>query len=527
MQRRRTALLLAATLLAAAPGAVLAGTFRYAAPGDVLGLDPHGSNESMSHAMRGNIYEALVHRRPDLTLEPSLALSWSQPAPTVWRFDLRRGVRFHDGSPFTADDVVFSFGRVAHANAGMRTFAASIAAVRKIDDHTVEVVTGNPDPILLQNLASVLIMSRTWSEQHASEIPAPGAAAPIHANRHANGTGPFRLEEWVPDTRIVLLPNADWWGTPAHNLTRVEFQPIARSATRVAALVSGEVDMMYPVPPQDWALVGRAQGVRLLQGPELRTIFLGFDQARDELLHSGVKGRNPFKDIRVRRAFYQAIDVEQIARVVMRGAAVPTGLMIAPGIVGFEPELNRRYPFDPASARQLLEDAGYSNGFEVQLDCPNDRYVNDEAICLAVVPMLARIGVTVTPNAQTKARHFARIGLKENRNTSFYMSGWTPGTFDGHNALVNLMTMDGKGAGVANSGRYSNPLVEDLAKRIAVEPDPARRLALLHEAFRIHKEDFGHLPLHQQTLAWGVRDSVAEIAQRPFDDVDLRYVRMR
>jgi peptide/nickel transport system substrate-binding protein len=264
-----------------------------------------------------------------------------------------------------------------------------------------------------------------------------------------------------------------------------------------------------------------------MEGPELRTIFLGFDQARDELLYSNVKGKNPFKDVRVRRAFYQALDMDQIKRVVMRGASAPTGLMIAPGIVGFDPELNKRYPFDPDGAKKLLAEAGYPQGFEVQLDCPNDRYVNDEAICLATVPMLARIGVTVKLFAQTKGKHFDKIGLKENRNTSFFMLGWTPGTYDGHNALFNLMVMREKGSGSNNSGAYTNPKVEDLSEKIAVETDQTKRLAMMKEAMKIHKEDFGHLPLHQQALAWGVRETITEIVQRPYNDVDLRFVTMK
>jgi len=527
MNRWSLALGAFALALAGASADVHAKTFRYSTSGDVIGMDPHINNEGPTNAMKGNIYEGLVHRKPDLSVNPSLATEWSQPEPTIWRFKLRQGVKFHDGSPFTADDVVFSFARINGEQSDMNTYVGTVKEVKKVDDHTVDFITKGPDPILHQNLTLFYIMSKSWSEKNNTKLPIRGTSAESYANRFTNGTGPFKLVERVPDTRTVLEPNKDWWGKPTHNLTRVEFRPIANNATRVAALLSGEIDMMYPVPLQDIPRLNQTAGVKVMEGPELRTIFLGFDQARDELLYSNVKGKNPFKDVRVRRAFYQALDMDQIKRVVMRGASAPTGLMIAPGIVGFDPELNKRYPFDPDGAKKLLADAGYPNGFEVQLDCPNDRYVNDEAICLATVPMLARIGVTVKLFAQTKGKHFDKIGLKENRNTSFFMLGWTPGTYDGHNALFNLMVMREKGSGSNNSGAYTNPKVEDLSEKIAVETDQAKRLAMMKEAMKIHKEDFGHLPLHQQALAWGVRETITEIVQRPYNDVDLRFVTMK
>ncbi|MGE0724706.1 MAG: ABC transporter substrate-binding protein, partial [Alphaproteobacteria bacterium] len=371
---------------------------------------------------------------------------------------------------------------------------------------------------------------KAWSEKNRTAEPVRGIVGnESHANLHENGTGPFRLLDRVPDTRTVIVPNADWWGKPQHNLTRVEFKPIGNSATRVAALLSGEIDMMFPVPLQDVARLKRSAGVKVLEGPELRTVFFGFDQWRDELMDMPGSGKNPFKDVRVRRAFYQAIDINAIHKVVMRGASTPTGLMIAPGINGFAKDLNDRYPFDPDGAKKLLADAGYPEGFTVTLDCPNDRYVNDEAICQAVVPMLARVGVTVKLNAQTKSKHFDKIGSRSGNNTSFYMLGWTPGTYDAHNMLYNiLVTRDDKaGSGSNNSGRYSNAKLDALTTQIGSESDREKRNKLIWEAMKIHKEDFGHIPLHQQALAWGVRDSVAHIPQPPNDSVMVRFIRMK
>jgi peptide/nickel transport system substrate-binding protein len=529
MKRRGWGILLLAAVFAAGIGQpAWAKTFKYSTSGDILTMDPHSQNEGPNNAMKNNVFECLVHRKYDLSLEPSLATGWELVNPTTWRFHLRKGVKFHDGRPFTADDVVFSLNRNKHPNSDMSTYVANVEMAKKVDDYTVDYITKGPDPILLQNLALHFIMSKSWCEEHKCLTPVRGSTEEIYSTRHANGTGPFKLVERVPDTRTVVEVNLNWWGNDKkeHNLTKAIFVPIKNSATRVSALLTGEVDMIFPVPLQDVARVNATKGVRVMQGPELRTIFLGFDQHRNELLDMPGSGKNPFKDVRVRRAFYQAIDIQAIHKKIMRGASTPSGLMIAPGIVGWDEKLNQRYPYDPEAARTLLAEAGYPNGFPVTFDCPNDRYVNDEAICQAVVPMLARIGIKATLNSQTKGLHFDKIGLKQKNNTSFFMLGWTPGTYDGLNALVNLMTLEGKGHGTWNCGRYTNPKVEELTRKIAVETDPAKRLQMLHEAFRIHKEDFGHLPLHQQALAWGVRDYV-DIKQPPNDAVLLRYVKIK
>ena len=286
-------------------------------------------------------------------------------------------------------------------------------------------------------------MSKTWCEKNSAVRPVDvRKGTENYASTHANGTGPFMLKSRQPGVRTVLVVNPGWWGKPEHNVTEAVFLPIANAATRVAALISGEIDMMEPVPLQDVQRLQRDPNLKVLQGPELRTIFLGMDQKRDELLFSNVKGKNPFKDRRVRQAFYQAIDIEAIRSRIMRGAATPSGLMVAPGINGFDAALNKRLPYDPAAAKKLLAEAGYPDGFEVTMNCPNDRYVNDAEICQAVAVMLARIGVKVDLVAETKATYFPKV---LSRNTSFYLLGWTPGTYDSHNPLFSLMSTPGRG----------------------------------------------------------------------------------
>ena len=504
-----------------------AKTFRYSTSGDILGLDPYTNNEGPTNTMKSNLYEGLIHRSHDLSLHPALATDWEQTSPTMWRFNLRKGVTFHNGNDFTADDVLSSLARIRLPASNMTFAVASIEKVVKVNDHAIDIITKYPDPTLLLNLPLFWIMDKEWLEANDAFTIEEGATVKTFANLNVNGTGPFMLDEWVPDTRTVLVPNPNWWSTPTHNLTKAIFTPIGNSATRVAALLSGEIDLMYPVPLQDVPRLENTAGVDALQGPELRTIFLGFDQHRDELLDMPGTGKNPFKDVRVRKAFYQAIDINAIKRVVMRNAATPTALMIAPGINGFQKDMNKRFPYDPEAAKKLLAEAGYPDGFPLTLDCPNDRYVNDEAICLAVIPMLKRIGIDVKLNAQTKSLHFQKIGRKEGWNTSFFMLGWTPGTYDAHNPLLQLMSLDGDGQGTWNCGRYTDPRVEELTDLIASETDVTRRNAMIREAYEIHKNTVGHIPLHQQALAWGISSKVKDVKQRPQNDVDLRYVIMK
>ena len=495
------------TALAAASLVAQAQTIRIANQGDSLSMDPHSLNESLQLSVTGNVYEPLVGRNKDLSLAPALATSWKQTSPTVWRFELRKGVQFHDGTPFTADDVVFSFGRTQVEGSDMKSYTNDFKEVRKIDSHTVEIETKTPFPILPDVLSLVYIMSKKWCETNQATVPVDRRKGIENAaSFRANGTGPFRVRERQPNVRTVFTRNGSYWGKIEGNVTEVVFTPIGNDATRVAALLSGEVDVMEPVPVQDIDRVNSSANTRAITGPELRTIFLGMDQKRDELLYSNVKGKNPFKDKRVRQAFYQAIDINGIQKTVMRGAATPAALLVGPGINGFDPAMNTRLPYDTEAAKKLLAEAGYPNGFEVGMNCPNDRYVNDGAICQAVAANLARIGVKVNLQVETKGTYFPKI-LK--RDTSFYLLGWSPSTYDAHNVLNALIRcVDDKGSGQFNLGAYCNPKVDELTLKIQSETDQAKRNAMIKEAFDLHAADVGHIPLHQQALAWGVNKNV-------------------
>ena len=424
--------LLAATtfsIMAFAMSPAPAQTLRYANQGDLKSLDPYTLKETTTIAHHAHVYEGLVTRDKELKIVPALAESWETLTPTHWRFHLRKNVKFHNGDPFTADDVIFSAERVRATGSNFTSNVPADAKFVKVDDHTVDVMLDSPNPILISQWDGWYIMDKKWCEENNSVAPTPASAtSPSYASLHENGTGPFIIVSHQPGVKTVFKVNPNWWGKPEHNLKEIDFTPIASDATRVAALLSGEVDVIEPVPLQDIARVNASGIAKVLTGPELRTIFLGMDESRDELLYSNVKGKNPFKDIRVREAFYKAIDVDLIKNRVMRGLSTPSALMIAPQLFALSKDFTRP-KFDPDEAKKLLTEAGYPDGFEVTMDCPNDRYVNDAAICQAVVGMLARIGVKVDLQAQPKQQFFAKVLKPGGYKTSFFLLGWTPASW--------------------------------------------------------------------------------------------------
>ena len=429
MSIRKILLAAAAATLLAAPAS--AATFRYAFQGDLNALDPYTLNETFTLGALGNVMEGLTKRDKDLKIIPGLAERWeTSDDGKRWRFYLRRNVKYHDGSPFTADDVIFSAERAQADGSQIKSRLPDKFKIEKVDDHTVDFVMPQPNPILHYEWDTWYIFSKPWADKVGATKPQSATATSLNAwALTANGTGPFRLESHQPGVKTVFKPNPDWWGKPEHNLTEVIFTTIKSDATRVAALLSGEIDMMDPVPVQDIERIKSSPNVTVMTGPELRTIFLNMDSFRDELLYSNVKGKNPFKDARVRKAFYQAIDIEAIKSRVMRGNSAPSSILISPLLFSRAAEI-KRHPYDVEAAKKLLAEAGYPNGFEVTMDCPNDRYVNDEAICQAVAAMLARANVKVQLNAQPKAKYFEKAGPTAKYDSSFNLLGWTPGSFE-------------------------------------------------------------------------------------------------
>jgi len=517
---------LAATCLALAVLPLHAKTLRWSSAGDITTIDPHGNNEGFTNAYLENIYETLVTRGKDLKIEPCLAVSWSNVNTTTTRFKLRDGVKFHDGSPFNADDVVFSFQRALSDTSNFKPYLAGVKEAKKVDDLTVDVITEGPAPVLIPQLTEVRMMSKVWATKHGVTKPQDYKnKEETYASRNANGTGPFILKSREADVKTVAVLNSNWWGKREGNVTEIVYQPIKADATRLAALLSGEIDFVLDPSPQDIPRLKQDPKIKIVEGNENRTIFYGFDQYRDELQYSNVKGKNPFKDKRVREAFQLAIDTQAIKTQVLRGLSIPTAVMFASQVDGYPKDLDKPVKPDREKAKKLLADAGYPKGFEVTLDCPNNRYIGDEKICVATAAMLAQIGVTVKVNAMPRAAYFPKI---QNLDTSFYMLGWGVPTFDSQYAVQSLLRtrIEKTPDGDYNLGRYSNPKVDELIDRLKTEVDAKKRAAIAREVTDIHMKDVGHIPLHFQVIPWAMRSNVS-VVHRADNRLTVKWVKIQ
>jgi peptide/nickel transport system substrate-binding protein len=519
--------LMTCLLLALATAPAAAKTLRVASAFDPNSLDPHALALLYHSRVVTQLYEGLVNRDRDFKLEPSLAVSWQQTAPTTWRFKLRPNVQFHDGTPFTADDAVFSIQRALARSSQRASQMRGISGARKVDDLTIDIQLSAPDAVLPEKLWLVAMMSKAWAERHNVASPQDyNAKQETHAVRNANGTGPYALKSYEQDRRLVLVRNAKWWGwtesaaDPKANVTEAIYSVIQSDATRLAALASGEVDFVIDPPFQDVARLRQDPRLKLAQVTDIGTQYLGFDQARPQLLDSDVRDRNPFKDLRVRRAVYQAIDVDTIIAKVLRGQARATGAHLSPLVDGHVPELETRLPYDPAAARKLLTEAGYPNGFSVTLDCVNVTF--RAAVCQAIAAMLAQVNIRVTFQPSPSALFFPKL---TQATASFFEFGWTPGTDPWAMLNATVRTFDGAGAGAFNGGRYSNAKLDALIDGIRTEPDLTRRRAQVAEALRMMNADLPLVPLYRRTLSWAMRPNI-HAPPLPNDVLELRWVRV-
>lgn len=485
---------------------VQAQTLRWTARGDTRGMDPHSYVEQITINMNALVYDALVERDRQQQIVPALATSWTTtPDGLVWRFRLRSGVKFHDGTPLTAADVVFSVQRAQQPTSDFAVFARPLGSVSSPDPQTIEFRLSQPNPLMLDHLASLLVMSRDWCVAHQVErVPESKARQEAYTAGHAMGTGRFILKERAPNERIVFARNPAWWGRFDGNVAEVVYLPIENDATRTAALLSGDVNFNQDVAPQDLEQIASNRALRLIGGTEYRLILLGFDQASDELRYASVRGRNPFKDARVREAFARAIDTEVLRTRIMRGQSMTTGCFAIASAGCLDEALEPRVALDLGRARALMAAAGYGSGFELTLDCPNDRYLNDRALCVAVVGMLARIGVTLKVDARPKALFFQKL---LGNDTSFYMLGWGGTGPDAQPALDAVVHSPDKasGKGGFNSGRLSDPALDRLIDAAGVEAQPETRRALIAAAQRLVHSNYYYLPLHRQRIAWASR----------------------
>ena len=519
---RPFALIALAACLAAAPA--VAKTFKWSSASDIPTWDIHSQNNALGNGVHASVYESLIYYNKKFELEPVLATGWKQVSPTQVRITLRQGVKFHDGAVFNADDAKFSIERAMAKTSNYGVYTQGIERVVKVDDYTIDIFTRGPNPVLLRQMTELRMMDQGWAEKNKSVEPKDiKTKDENYAHRNANGTGPFMLKSWEQDVKLVLARNPNWWGKMDSNVTEIVYTPIKSEATRIAALLSGEVDMVLDPSPADLVKLRSAPALKVVDGAENRTIFFGMDQYRDELPGSNVKGKNPLKDVRVRKALYQAIDIQTISRVTMRGLSQPTGTLIAPQVNGWTKKADARWPYDAEAARKLLAEAGYPQGFEVDFACPNNRYINDEEICQSVAAMWARIGVKAKLRTLPLTTYFPMIQRYE---ASIYMLGWGVPTFDALYSLQSLVrTVGAQGDGNYNVGRYSNPQMDALVERVKKEVDQTNRTALIEQALQLSHQDVSHIPLHNQLIPWAMKKNI-DLYHRADNRIDMRGVKV-
>ncbi|WP_425259734.1 ABC transporter substrate-binding protein [Rubrivivax sp. RP6-9] len=519
------ALAVTTALAGLAPVTVHAQTLRWAAQNDILTMDPHSQNHATTNAILMHAYEGLTRYSATYQVEPALATKWTYITPTQVRFELRKGVKFHDGTPFTADDVLFSFGRIKQPQGTMQIYVTGITEIKKIDDHTIDIILGAPNPILLRNIIDFRIMSKAWAEKNrTTNVQDYKAKEENFASRNVMGTGAYKITGWQPEQRLTMTINTDWWDKHQGNVKEVVYTPIKSDPTRVAALLSGDVDMLTDIPTQDVARLRSDPKLKIVDGPEVRTIYLAPDVGSAELKYSNIKGKNPFADKRVRQALSMAIDREAIRRATMRGLSIPAGIMVAPGVNGNTPDIDVPTKVDVEGAKKLLAEAGYPDGFEVRFNAPNNRYVNDEEIAQSIVAMWARIGV----KAQLVAENMATFSQKfQNFDSSLYMLGWGVATYDAQYTIQSLVRTRTTGAdGNFNFSKISDPVVDRLTDAMKSETDVTKRNAMVREALLRIKDEVLLIPLHHQMRPWAMKAGVSTV-HRSDDRPEARFTTVK
>jgi peptide/nickel transport system substrate-binding protein len=476
-------------------------------------MDPHYHNLTPNNGLLGNLFERLVEFDEKDQLVPSLAESWKTIDDKTWEFKLRKNVKWHDGTPFTADDVVFTFERAPNVPNSPSSFASSIKGktIKKIDDHTVQLSTAAPHPLMPHDLQSILIVSKKVGEGAKTEDYNSGKAA--------IGTGPFKFGAFVPGDRIEMVRNDDYWGAKSP-WGKATFKPIKSGPSRVAALLAGDVDVIEDVPTPDVERLKKDPKVSIAQATSRRVIYFHMDQFRDETPFITAKGgskiKNPLKDLKVRQALSKAINRDAIVSRVMEGVAIPAGQLMADQFAGVSKTL-KPVAYDPEGAKKLLAEAGFPNGFKMTIHGPNGRYVNDVKIAEAAAQMFTRIGVETTIEMLPPATFFTRAsaGAAGQPEFSFILVGWSADTGENSSAIKPLLgTFDkDKGTGTANRGRYSNAAVDKLVADALATVDDTKRNALLAEATDLAIADAGLIPSHFQISTWATRKGVKILAR--------------
>ena len=491
---------------------------RYASQIDPGTMDPHALASVYNNRVLSQIYETLVDRDEQFKPAPRLALSWTPlEGGKGWRFKLRPGVKFHDGTAFSADDVVFNVQRALDPISAYKTSLPNVTGAKKIDDLTVDLLTSQPTPVLPLQLINLRLMSKSWCEKYKVQRPQDfKGKEETHAARNANGTGPFRLGRWETDVKTVLVANESYWGKRG-NVTEAHYLVVGSAATRVAGLISGEIDIVIDPAVQDIVRLRTQPGITIGETIGTGTNFVGFNHARADV-GNGTKS-NPFKDPRVRQAVRAAIDVEALRTKVMRDTATLGSAIYTPIIDGFDPRFKAIAKYDPEHAKALLKEAGWGAGFAVEFDCSSQQPA--DSLCQGIAGMLSRVGIRV---AYRPLSFNVLLPKLLSGDTSMYLIGWTPATTEPEGALLPLAHSRTKpGVGEYNFGGYSNPKVDAAIDKGRVEFDPAKRAALFTEAMTAIDAEAGFIPIIYRKTIWAMRKNVKAVI-RPNDVLDLRMV---
>jgi peptide/nickel transport system substrate-binding protein len=466
----------------------------------ITSIDPHYHNLSPNNGLLLHIFEPLVKRDHNQKLVPGLATSWRALDDTTWEFKLRKNVRFHDGTPFTAEDVLFTLKRVPdvpNSPSSFATFTKPIIEARATDPHTLVFKTASPHVLLPSDMGSVYIVSKLHGEK--------AATADYNSGKAAIGTGPYKFAEYIPNQRVVMKANYGYWGGE-EPWDKVTFKILTNSAARVAALLSGDVHMIETVPTSDIAKLSQDKKYALSDKVSNRVIYVHLNQWNDKAVpfvtakDGKPLDKNPFKDARVRKALSMAINRDAIADRIMEKKAMPAAQLLPDFFPGTSKKL-KPPKYDPEGAKKLLAEAGYPNGFTMTIHGPNNRYINDAAVCQAIAQFYARAGIEAKVETMPASVYFTRATKGE---FGYMVLGWGTESGEQGSSLRSLLaTHDpAKGMGVTNRGRYSNPAFDKMVAEALVIMDEQKREAMIQQAAETVMNDTGLIPIHYEVSTW-------------------------